>query len=83
MPLAVERAEGSGHELGRAAAARALLGLGLGVDARGACAVLAAAPAAAYLQAPLGRSARVRAGRRTDRGAPPVAAAPRDLSVAR
>ena len=45
VPLAIERAEGSSHELGRAAAARALLGIGLGVDARGACAVLAAAPA--------------------------------------
>ena len=53
VPLAVERAEGTGHELGRAAATRAVLGLGLGVDADGACAVLAASPAAAYLQAPL------------------------------
>lgn len=53
VPLVVERAGGTGHELGRAAATRALLGLGLGVDAGGACAVLAAAPAAAYLQAPL------------------------------
>ena len=53
VPLAVERADGTGQELGRAAASRALLGLGLGVDARGACAVLAAAPATAYLQAPL------------------------------
>ena len=51
MPLAVERAEGSAHELGRAAAARAVLGLGIGVDAGGACAVLAAAPAAPYLAA--------------------------------
>ena len=46
MPLVVERGEGTAHELGRAAAARALLGVGLGLDARGACAVLAAAPAA-------------------------------------
>jgi hypothetical protein len=53
VPLVVERAQGTGQELGRAAAARALLGLGLGVDCLGACAVLAAAPAAAYLQAPL------------------------------
>jgi hypothetical protein len=53
VPLSVERAEGTGHELGRAAAARALLGLGLGVDSQRACAVLAAAPAGAYLQSPL------------------------------
>jgi hypothetical protein len=53
VPLRVERADGTGQELGRAAATRALLGLGLGVGAQGACAVLAAAPAAAYLQAPL------------------------------
>ena len=53
VPLAVERADGMGHELGRTAATRALLGLGLGVDAHGACAVLAAAPASAYLQVPL------------------------------
>ena len=53
VPLAVERAAGAGHELGRSAAARALLGLGIGLDAHGGCAVLAAAPAAAYLQAPL------------------------------
>jgi hypothetical protein len=54
VPLVVERALGTGQELGRAAAARGLLGLGLGVDSLGACAVLAAAPAGAYLQAPLG-----------------------------
>ena len=53
VPLAVERAEGTGHELARAAAARALLGLGVGVDSQGACAVLAAAPAAPYLREPL------------------------------
>jgi Dehydratase medium subunit len=53
VPLAVERAEGSSHELGRAAASRALLGMGVGVDARGACAVLAAAPAEPYLRASL------------------------------
>jgi hypothetical protein len=53
VPLVVERGEGTAHELGRAAATRALLGLGLGLDAREACAVLAAAPAAAYLAAPL------------------------------
>jgi Dehydratase medium subunit len=53
VPLAVERAEGTGQQLGRAAAARALLGIGVGVDSTGACAVLAAAPAGAYLQAPL------------------------------
>jgi Dehydratase medium subunit len=54
VPLTVEReADCSGQELGRAAALRALLGLGLGVDAREACAVLAAAPSGAYLQAPL------------------------------
>jgi hypothetical protein len=53
VPLVVERAEGTAHELGRAAAARALLGLGLGLDAREACAVLAAAPATAYLEAPI------------------------------
>jgi hypothetical protein len=46
VPLAVERCEGSGHELGRAASARALLGLGIGLGSDGACAVLAAAPAA-------------------------------------
>jgi hypothetical protein len=51
VPLAVELGEGSGQELGRAAAGRALLGLGIGLGADGACAVLAAAPAAAYLQA--------------------------------
>jgi hypothetical protein len=53
VPLAVERAEGTGHELARAAAGRALLALGIGVDSQGARAVLAAAPAASYLQAPL------------------------------
>jgi hypothetical protein len=53
VPLVVERAEGTAHELGRAAAVRALLGLGVGLDAREARAVLAAAPAAAYLEAPL------------------------------
>ena len=53
VPLAIERAAGSSHELGRAAASRALLGMGVGVDARGACAVLAAAPAEPYLRAPL------------------------------
>jgi Dehydratase medium subunit len=53
VPLAVERREGSGHELGRAAAARAVLGLGIGVGGDGGCAVLAAAPASPYLQAQL------------------------------
>ena len=53
VPLSVERADGSAQELGRSAAMRALLGLGLGLDAREARAVLAAASAAAYLQAPL------------------------------
>jgi hypothetical protein len=53
VPLAVERADGTMQQLGRTAAARALLGLGLGVDCRGACAVLAAAPAGAYLEVPL------------------------------
>jgi hypothetical protein len=53
VPLVVERAEGTGRVLGKAAATRALLGLGLGVDALGACAVLAAAPAEPYLHAPL------------------------------
>jgi hypothetical protein len=53
VPLAVERAEGSGHELGRAAATRALLGLGIGLDAQGAYAVLAAAAGAAYLESEL------------------------------
>jgi len=51
VPLAVEHGEGSGQELGRAAAGRALLGLGIGVGSGGACAVLSAAPASAYLQA--------------------------------
>jgi hypothetical protein len=54
VPLAIERAEGSSYELGRAAAQLALLGIGLGVDTAGASAVLAAAPGGAYLQAPLG-----------------------------
>jgi len=53
VPLTVERAHGTGEELGRSAASRALLGLGLGIDASGAYAVLAAAPAAPYLRAPL------------------------------
>jgi Dehydratase medium subunit len=51
VPLAVERAEGSGQALGREAAGRALLGLGIGVGPDGACAVLAAAPGTSYLQA--------------------------------
>ena len=51
VPLVVERGEGSGHALGREAAGRALLGLGIGVGPDGACAVLAAAPATAYLRA--------------------------------
>ena len=53
VPLAVERAAGTAQELGRAAAGRALLGIGVGVDAREARAVLAAAPSRSYLQAPL------------------------------
>ncbi|MDX6599514.1 MAG: Dehydratase medium subunit [Gaiellales bacterium] len=78
VPLTVERAQGTGQELGRAAAARALLGLGLGVDSLGACAVLAAAPATPYLQAPLGElrafaqdAARI-AGRRPLRRRPAI-----------
>ena len=51
VPLVVERAEGGSHALGREAAGRALLGLGIGVGPDGASAVLAAAPATAYLQA--------------------------------
>jgi hypothetical protein len=76
VPLACERAEGDAHELGRRAAGRALLGLGVGVDAGEARAVLAAAPAASYLQAPLAAvrelaqdAARI-AGRRTLRRRP-------------
>ena len=53
VPLVVEHAQGTSHELGRAAATRALLGLGVGIDGQGACAVLAAAPADPYLRAPL------------------------------
>jgi|1185.fasta_scaffold26454_2 hypothetical protein len=53
VPLVVERAQGTCQVLGRAAAARAVLGLGLGVDRLGARAVLAAAPTGAYLEAPL------------------------------
>ncbi len=52
VPLAVERSEGASRELARAAASRALLGIGVGVDAGGACAVLAAAPGRSYLEAP-------------------------------
>ena len=51
VPLAVQRAEGGGHELGRVAAGRALLGIGIGIGPDGACAVLAAAPGASYLTA--------------------------------
>ncbi len=79
VPLVVESGTGSGQELARAAAARALLGLGIGVDSRGGCAVLTAAPAR---RLPRGRArgpARIRAGRRAGRRAPPVAA-PCDLS---
>ncbi len=53
VPLAVEHAEGGAQELGRSAAGRALLGIGLGLDAGSARVVLAAAPASAYLEAPL------------------------------
>jgi hypothetical protein len=53
VPLVIEYAEGTSHELGRAAATRALLGMGVGVDGQSACAVLAAAPAEPYLCAPL------------------------------
>jgi hypothetical protein len=53
VPLALEGAEGTAHELGRTAAARAVLGLGIGVDALGCAAVLAASPGAPYLEAPL------------------------------
>jgi hypothetical protein len=53
VPLAVERAEGGAQDLGRSAAGRALLGIGLGVDAGGASVVLAATPATAYVHAPL------------------------------
>jgi hypothetical protein len=52
VPLALERSEGRSGELGRAAAARALLGIGIGIDAAGACAVLAASPGRSYLEAP-------------------------------
>jgi len=51
VPLVVERGEGTGRELARAAAGRALLGIGVGLDSQGACAVLTAAPAGVYLQA--------------------------------
>ena len=51
VPLVVEIGTGSGQELARTAAARALLGIGIGVDSRGGCAVLTAAPARVYLQA--------------------------------
>jgi hypothetical protein len=51
VPLTIEHGAGSGHGLGRTAAARALLGLGIGVAGDTACVVLAAAPAAPYLQA--------------------------------
>jgi hypothetical protein len=85
VPLVIERAAGSSHELGRAAASRALLGVGVGVDARGGCAVLAAAPAEPYLRAPLDGmrafaqdAARV-AGRRPLRR-PPTGTAPGPMS---
>jgi hypothetical protein len=51
VPLVVERGTGSAPQLARAAAARALLGLGIGIDSRGGCAVLGAAPAHVYLEA--------------------------------
>ena len=80
VPLAVERAEGGAQELGRAAATRAVLGLGLGLDAHGACAVLAAAPGGAYLEADPGDlrafaqdAARI-AGRRPLRRRPAISA---------
>ena len=52
VPLTVERVAGTRQELARAAALRGLLGIGVGLDARGACAVLAGAPSATYLEAP-------------------------------
>ncbi len=52
MPLTVERVAGTRQDLARAAALRGLLGIGVGLDARGACAVLAGAPSATYLEAP-------------------------------
>lgn len=52
VPLTVERVAGARQELARAAALRGLLGIGVGVDCQGACAVLTAAPAGIYLQAP-------------------------------
>ena len=59
VPLAVRAGRRArATALARAAAPRALLGIGLGVDAAGACAVLAAAPARAYLEAPPGACAR-------------------------
>ena len=52
VPLTVERSRAARQELARAAALRGLLGIGVGLDARGACAVLAGAPSATYLEAP-------------------------------
>jgi Dehydratase medium subunit len=51
VPLVVERDEGGVHELGKAAANRAVLGIGIGLDAGGGCVVLAAAPGSPYLEA--------------------------------
>jgi hypothetical protein len=53
VPLRIERADGKRHDLGRAAARSALLGIGLGLDGDSACTVLAGAPSAAYLEATL------------------------------
>ncbi len=54
VPLAVERAEGHGPRARpRRRGARRCSGSGSASTRDGACAVLAAAPAAAYLQAPL------------------------------
>lgn len=54
VPVAVEAAEGAADVLARAAAKRALLGIGIGGDGERLALVLAGAPRVPYLEAPAG-----------------------------
>jgi hypothetical protein len=70
VPFAVETAEGAPDALARAAAGRAVLGIGIGGDGQALALVLAGCPARPYLTAPaddaraLGRDAARIAARR-------------------
>lgn len=58
VPLRVELAEGAPQALARAAAGRALLGIGIGGDGERLVVVLAGSPARPYLEAAAGEARR-------------------------